>query len=187
MNERTPLLRSGRHVAYVDAGLDGGGDADDERLLEGDYEDSDDEAGPENALRKAALKREEDAVFGKWPWRLFNRHVRTMLFRLFFISNMLFCSGGGGMLNPFYAHVALTILITKNDHDILWKIYQNIVCLAYFAPGAVFSSLYLSYTSCIDSCMLSPASFYPRLCLECHAIFRATSTSSHAKASATRV
>ena len=38
MNERTPLLRAGRHVAYVDAGLDGGGDADDERLPEGERE-----------------------------------------------------------------------------------------------------------------------------------------------------
>ena len=74
MDERTPLIRPGRHVAYVDAGLDGGGEADDERLIEGEFE-SDDETEPDGALRAAALKREEDAVFGPWPWRLLNRHV----------------------------------------------------------------------------------------------------------------
>lgn len=74
MDERAPLVRHGRHVAYVDAGLDGGRDADDERLLEGEYEDSDEESERDHALRKAALQREEEAVFGSWPWRLFNRH-----------------------------------------------------------------------------------------------------------------
>lgn len=80
MDERTPLLRPGRHVAYVDAGLDAGGDADDERLEEGEFESSDEEAERDHALRAAALKREEDAVFGKWPWRLFNRHVSALCF-----------------------------------------------------------------------------------------------------------
>ncbi|EKM60443.1 uncharacterized protein PHACADRAFT_246386 [Phanerochaete carnosa HHB-10118-sp] len=74
MDERTPLVRTGRHVAYVDAGLDGGRDADDERLPEGEYEDSDDESERDHTLRKAALRREEEAIFGPWPWRLFNRH-----------------------------------------------------------------------------------------------------------------
>ncbi|GJE94217.1 hypothetical protein PsYK624_103850 [Phanerochaete sordida] len=74
MDERTPLVRGGRHVAYVDAGLDGGRDADDERLLEGEYESSDEESERDHSLRKAALRREEEAVFGPWPWRLLNRH-----------------------------------------------------------------------------------------------------------------
>lgn len=81
VDERTPLVRPGRHVSYVDAGLDGGGDADDERVVEDEFEDSDEEMGQESALRAAALKREEDAVFGQWPWRVFNRHVRTHILR----------------------------------------------------------------------------------------------------------
>lgn len=80
MDERTPLVRSGRNVAYVDTGLDGGREADDERLMEGEYEDSDEDSVREDALRKAALKREEEAVFGPWPWRLFSRHVRLHYF-----------------------------------------------------------------------------------------------------------
>jgi len=75
MDERTPLLGSQRaRVAYVDSELDGGGETDDERMLAGEYEDEDLEEVEEMSLRALALKREEDAVFGKWPWRLFNRH-----------------------------------------------------------------------------------------------------------------
>ncbi|PSR71114.1 hypothetical protein PHLCEN_2v12960 [Hermanssonia centrifuga] len=77
-NERTPLLRPGRRVAYVDPELDGGGDADDEGVTQTEAE-LDSEEEEERALREAALKREEDAVFGQWPWRIFNRHVRTPL------------------------------------------------------------------------------------------------------------
>lgn len=77
MDERTPLIKPGRHIAYVDSGLDGGGEADDERV--GDGEDTDEEADEESMLRASALKREEEATFGKWPWRLFNRHVRHSL------------------------------------------------------------------------------------------------------------
>lgn len=75
-DERTPLLRASRPVAYVDAGLDGGLVADDERpaMLEGENYDSEIEED-DAALQAAALKREEEAVFGKWPWRIFNRHV----------------------------------------------------------------------------------------------------------------
>lgn len=77
-DERTPLIGSQRaRVAYVDNGLDGGGEADDERprLINGEYEDDDLEETEELSLRALALKREEETVFGKWPWRLFNRHV----------------------------------------------------------------------------------------------------------------
>ncbi|KAI0706201.1 hypothetical protein BC835DRAFT_1403626 [Cytidiella melzeri] len=73
MDERTPLVKPGRHVAYVDSGLDGGGDADDERAIDGE-ESEDEGVEGDSALRAAALKREEDATFGKWPWRLLNRH-----------------------------------------------------------------------------------------------------------------
>lgn len=80
IDERTPLIRPGRqHAAYVDAGADGGGEADDERAAEGELDDSDDETEADSALRAAALKREEEATFGKWPWRLFNRHVRRLI------------------------------------------------------------------------------------------------------------
>lgn len=75
IDERTPLnpAKKVARVAYVDAGLDGGMDADDEgaRLL-------DDEAdGQGDAIRAAALEREKDMMFGPWPWRVFNKHVRT--------------------------------------------------------------------------------------------------------------
>ncbi|KAI0089852.1 hypothetical protein BDY19DRAFT_941123 [Irpex rosettiformis] len=80
IGERTPLIKPGRPtVAYVDAGLDGGASADDERVGDGEDMDSEDEEGRGDiALRAAALRREEEAVFGKWPWRLFNRHVRCV-------------------------------------------------------------------------------------------------------------
>ncbi|OCH88343.1 hypothetical protein OBBRIDRAFT_813690 [Obba rivulosa] len=59
-DERTPLVRDARRTAYVDPYGD---------IREGDEEDDE-----ERAMRAAALRREHDAVFGKWPWRLFNRH-----------------------------------------------------------------------------------------------------------------
>jgi hypothetical protein len=69
MDERTPLMKSARHTPYVDSGLDGGGVADDERAADGEDVDSEDEISVDRA---AALKREEDATFGAWPWRLLN-------------------------------------------------------------------------------------------------------------------
>ena len=59
-NERTPLLRppAGRH-AYS----------------ESEDEDAGSMGESERAARAAALRREEEVVFGKWPWRIFNRHV----------------------------------------------------------------------------------------------------------------
>lgn len=78
MDERTPLIRPGRqNVGYVDSTLDGGGEADDEGAVDGEMEDSDEEPEPDSAMRAAALKREEEATFGKWPSRLFNRHVSS--------------------------------------------------------------------------------------------------------------
>ncbi|KAL4244489.1 hypothetical protein ABKN59_009345 [Abortiporus biennis] len=80
MDERTPLIRGqgGRRrsrVSYVDTtgSLDISSDADDEgsRLIEDEDEVGEDD---ERAMRTAALRREEEAVFGKWPWRIFNRH-----------------------------------------------------------------------------------------------------------------
>lgn len=62
-------------MAYVDSGLDGGGEADDETLAGGSYDIDDLDEAENLSLRALALKREEDAVFGKWPLRLFNRHV----------------------------------------------------------------------------------------------------------------
>lgn len=86
-DERTPLNagRKGR-VLYVDAGLDSGMDADDEgaRLLE----DEIDEAG--QAMRAAALEREKEAMFGPWPWRIFNRHVRTWHASIIYLKRSFF-------------------------------------------------------------------------------------------------
>ncbi|KAI0369915.1 hypothetical protein BV20DRAFT_967257 [Pilatotrama ljubarskyi] len=62
-NERTPLIRPGRQRSYTE---------------EEDYDEvdrRDDQLSPEErSMRAAALRREEEAVFGKWPWRIFNRH-----------------------------------------------------------------------------------------------------------------
>ncbi|KAH9855841.1 hypothetical protein C2E23DRAFT_723140 [Lenzites betulinus] len=61
-NERTPLIRPGRQRSYTEE-------------TEEDEEARAEELAPEErALRAAALRREEEAVFGKWPWRIFNRH-----------------------------------------------------------------------------------------------------------------
>ncbi|OSD05675.1 hypothetical protein PYCCODRAFT_1443075 [Trametes coccinea BRFM310] len=61
-DERTPLIRPGRRRMYV----------------EYDEEEAparEDQLSPEErAIRASALRREEEAVFGKWPWRIFNRH-----------------------------------------------------------------------------------------------------------------
>ncbi|KAI0735867.1 hypothetical protein C8Q76DRAFT_766117 [Earliella scabrosa] len=54
-NERTPLLRPAPYSESED-------------------EASEDMADEERAARAAALRKEEEAVFGKWPWRIFNRH-----------------------------------------------------------------------------------------------------------------
>ncbi|PIL30732.1 hypothetical protein GSI_06900 [Ganoderma sinense ZZ0214-1] len=58
-SERTPLLRP-------PAG--GGVHSEDED------EDSQGMSEEERTMRASALRREEEAVFGKWPWRIFNRH-----------------------------------------------------------------------------------------------------------------
>ncbi|OJT11583.1 hypothetical protein TRAPUB_11892 [Trametes pubescens] len=65
-HERTPLLRPGRQRSYTEE--------------EEDETQTEEELGPEErAMRTAALRREEEAVFGKWPWRIFNRHVGLRL------------------------------------------------------------------------------------------------------------
>ncbi|KAM5542181.1 hypothetical protein V8D89_004054 [Ganoderma adspersum] len=58
-SERTPLLRppAGRGVHSEDEDEDSQGMSEEERTM-----------------RASALRREEEAVFGKWPWRIFNRH-----------------------------------------------------------------------------------------------------------------
>ncbi|KAI1790454.1 hypothetical protein LXA43DRAFT_890924 [Ganoderma leucocontextum] len=57
--ERTPLLRPpAGQAAYS----------------EDEDEDSQGMSGEERTMRASALRREEEAVFGKWPWRIFNRH-----------------------------------------------------------------------------------------------------------------
>jgi hypothetical protein len=72
MDKKTPLVKFARHTPYVDSGLYGGGIADDERAVDGEDIDSEDEISVDRA---ATLKREEDATFGAWLWRLLNRHI----------------------------------------------------------------------------------------------------------------
>ena len=96
-DERAPLLSPGRkRVSYVDSGLDGGGVADDERaprgiLVHSNYvslDDDDDEVSEEERVRRAAAwKSEEEAMFGKWPWRIFNKQVSS---RIFFFTSISF-------------------------------------------------------------------------------------------------
>ncbi|KAI0762393.1 hypothetical protein C8Q74DRAFT_1206818 [Fomes fomentarius] len=57
-HERTPLLRPSPGRMYSESE-----DDSEEVMGEG-----------ERTARAAALSREEEAVFGKWPWRIFNRH-----------------------------------------------------------------------------------------------------------------
>ncbi|KAI0638855.1 hypothetical protein C8Q77DRAFT_1043799 [Trametes polyzona] len=61
--ERTPLLRPGRQRSYTD-----------EEEGSTTHTEEEEMGTEERALRAAALRREEEAVFGKWPWRIFNRH-----------------------------------------------------------------------------------------------------------------
>ena len=72
--ERTPLLRppAGRGVHSEDEDEDSQGMSEEERTM-----------------RASALRREEEAVFGKWPWRIFNRHVSA---RPSFSSSSCSCS-----------------------------------------------------------------------------------------------
>ncbi|OBZ79325.1 hypothetical protein A0H81_00190 [Grifola frondosa] len=65
-DERTPLIGAAQHATYVDTDGEGShlGEGEDSRILDPE----------ERSLRAAALRREEEVVFGKWPWRLFNKH-----------------------------------------------------------------------------------------------------------------
>ena len=64
-SERTPLLRAQLRQVY--------GESEDEEAQGMGQE--------ERALREAALRREEEVMFGRWPWRVFNRHVSPSIFR----------------------------------------------------------------------------------------------------------
>ena len=64
-SERTPLLRAQLRQVY--------GESEDEEGQGMGQE--------ERALREAALRREEEVMFGRWPWRVFNRHVSPSIFR----------------------------------------------------------------------------------------------------------
>lgn len=57
-NERTPLVRGSRRSTYVN--------------YDDDVQEDEDEDVEEQELRAAALKREHEAMFGKWPMRLVN-------------------------------------------------------------------------------------------------------------------
>jgi len=59
-DERTPLVQAPRHQTsrYVPH-------SDEESNLDEEDEEEDEEE---------ALRREQDAVFGRWPWRVLNRH-----------------------------------------------------------------------------------------------------------------
>ena len=126
----------------MDSGLDGGGETDDERLADEEEE----EEAQDLSLRALALKREEDAVFGKWPWRLFNRHVSIRdlfttfasltrpgyhLFRLILVAVITSVSGGGGMLNLCCVVVALMTRTTTNFNDIFSTFILYVPCLRY--------------------------------------------------------
>ncbi|KAH9891243.1 hypothetical protein C8Q73DRAFT_116072 [Cubamyces lactineus] len=113
-DERTPLIRPDRRRMYV------------ESEEEEDVHGRDDRLSPEErALRAAALRREEEAVFGRWPWRIFNRHVSALAS---FSASLgcdvdvdvarVCCSGGGGTSSLCCAAVARTTRTTRSsDND----------------------------------------------------------------------
>ncbi|KZT08963.1 uncharacterized protein LAESUDRAFT_811060 [Laetiporus sulphureus 93-53] len=103
-DERTSLVRSGRHPAYVDP-YDGSS-----RLRE-------DEEYEEELLRAETLRRQEEAVFGAWPQRLFNRYVRNSPKSMRAVDCLTFvCSGGGGISSRSSAvHTALKNRTMTND------------------------------------------------------------------------
>ena len=77
VSERTPFLRASEYGPAPDYTHQRrersriGGESEDEDLASG-------------------LKREEDIVFGRWPWRVFNRHVSTITQEPGLGSNSLF-------------------------------------------------------------------------------------------------
>lgn len=113
-DERTPLVHNARRTAYVDPQDD---------LREGDEDD-----GEDRAMRAAALRREHDAVFGKWPWRLFNRHVSAAV-SSYTDADARVCSGGGGRSSLCCVVAALTTLTTTIDDDTY--------CFAYIPTHSV--------------------------------------------------
>lgn len=134
-DERTPLIRSGRPgVSYTDhSGDEGGSD---------DAEVNEDE---EPSSRAAALRREEEQVFGRWPWRLFNRHVSsltllltmTKIFMLYYVH-----SGGGGTLSLSCVVVVPTSLILRNDSALSWDIpgivvHTLLTLICFYVPHPV--------------------------------------------------
>lgn len=90
--ERTPLLRPPAGQAM--------------HSEDGDDEDSQGMSEEERTMRASALRREEEVVFGKWPWRIFNRHVSA---RFPFLPAPAYgvSSGGGGMSNLFFVVVLM--------------------------------------------------------------------------------
>jgi hypothetical protein len=63
-----------------------GGMTDDEWAADREDVDSEDEISVDRA---AALKREKDATFGAWPWRLLNRHVCPSVIPSYFKNSHL--------------------------------------------------------------------------------------------------
>ncbi|TFY53334.1 hypothetical protein EVG20_g10161 [Dentipellis fragilis] len=76
-DERTALLDRRRTSPYVGART-GTGTGTDRQLGVGEDVGEDDDEQDEDAYLMAR-REEEDITFGRWPWRLFNRHVRVQL------------------------------------------------------------------------------------------------------------
>lgn len=70
LNERTSLLSSSRGALYGIAHDEGSREREASELEQSERE------------IRAAFRREEEAVFGKWPWRLFNHYVSSFRYNI---------------------------------------------------------------------------------------------------------
>jgi hypothetical protein len=103
VDERTPFASRSRR-SYTEQ-------TEDEAQEEGDAE--------LERLQAATRKSEEQVMFGKWPWRILNRHVRPHRLSNNLLTFDFLSSGGGGKLNLSYAAVLSCTIQTWSER--LWN------------------------------------------------------------------
>ena len=102
VSERTPFLRASEHGPapdYMHQRRERG-------RVGSESEDEDPASG---------LKREEDIVFGRWPWRIFNRHVSTTVQLPGRVLTLFSYSGGRTSVNLCSVAVPTTGLRMTSD------------------------------------------------------------------------
>jgi hypothetical protein len=110
------------------------------------------DGGEEDEDPVRGLKREEDMIFGKWPWRAFNRHVsRSFLPQLqliYIIEPDVIFSGGGTNANLYYVVVAMILTSDyRLGRDTRMFLHQGFIfcihlaCFVYLPPQDIFIAL----------------------------------------------